>query len=391
MDFHRPVTRIVSAIAILAAAGAATAVAVTAAPAATGKAAKAAKAAKAHQATQGSLAGVSGTSANDVWAVGSGPGGTLTEHWNGARWSVVPSPSPGTGAGKTTELSGVAAVSPSDAWAVGSYSSGPHEGDTTTLGLIEHWNGKRWSKVACPCGKNGSGGPVLAGISAVSGSDIWAVGSDGSGPLIVHWNGRKWAAAPLAGNKGAQLTAVSATSARSAWAVGVARGAGPALTAHWNGRKWSWVSAPGSATFNDLRAVAAKSPSSAWAGGQSNGAVEALHWNGSKWSAVPGPKITGRSPTLDAIATVPGGSPWAVGFRTARSGSRTSELNLIARWSGSRWVTVTSPDVRRSDDLLSGVWAASPRSAWAVGSYDNSQSGPQVLHWNGRSWQLVTP
>jgi len=384
MDFHRPVTRILSAITILAAAGAATAVAVTAAPAAP---AAAGKAGKAHPATQGSLTGVSGTSAGDVWAVGSGPGGTLIEHWNGARWSVVPSPSPGKGAGKTSELSGVAAVSPSDAWAVGSYSSGPHEGDTTTLGLIEHWNGRRWSKVACPCGSNRSGGPVLAGISAVSGSDIWAVGSGGSGPLIVHWNGRTWAAAPLAGNKGAQLTAVSATSERSGWAVGVARGAGPALTAHWNGRKWSWVSAPGSATFNDLRAVAARSPSSAWAGGQSGGAVEALHWNGSKWSSVPGPKITGRSPTFDAIAAVPGGSPWAVGFRTARSGSRTSELNLIARWTGTRWVTVSSPDVRLSDDLLSGVWAASPRSAWAVGSSSQTQDVPEILHWNGRSWQ----
>ncbi|HEX3491805.1 MAG TPA: hypothetical protein VHU92_20840 [Streptosporangiaceae bacterium] len=375
---------------ILAAAGAAAAVAATAAPAAADKAGKAA-AGQAAQATQGSLTGVSGTSARDVWTVGSGPGGTLIEHWNGARWSVVPSPSPGTGAGKTSELSGVAAVSPTDAWAVGSYSSGPHEGDTTTFGLIEHWNGKRWSKVACPCGSNNSGGPVLAGISAVSRSDIWAVGSGGSGPLIVHWNGRTWAAAPLSGNKGAEFTAVSATSARSGWAVGVARGAGPALTAHWNGRKWSWVSAPGSATFNDLRAVAARSPSSAWAGGQSGGAVEALRWNGRKWSAVPGPKVTGRSPTFDAIAAVPGGSPWAVGFRAVKSGARTFELNLIARWSGTRWVTVSSPDVRLSDDLLSGVWRTSARNVWAVGSSAEEQNKAEILHWNGRSWHLVTP
>src|ERR1700722_4409563 len=34
----------------------------------------------------GALYGVDGTSAHDVWAVGSGPAGTLTEHWNGTNW-----------------------------------------------------------------------------------------------------------------------------------------------------------------------------------------------------------------------------------------------------------------------------------------------------------------
>ncbi len=37
-------------------------------------------------------------SVNDVWAVGEyidfGSFHTLTEHWNGTVWSVVPSPSP---------------------------------------------------------------------------------------------------------------------------------------------------------------------------------------------------------------------------------------------------------------------------------------------------------
>lgn len=55
----------------------------------------------------------------DAWAVGSfrGSGGdqTLTEHWNGASWRVLASPSPGTSA----VLNGVRAVSPTSAWAVG--------------------------------------------------------------------------------------------------------------------------------------------------------------------------------------------------------------------------------------------------------------------------------
>src|SRR5687767_6531273 len=67
------------------------------------------------------LNAVSGTSANDVWAVGvshdgTPPSRTLIEHWDGAQWSIVPSPSPDN---QLNELRGVAAISATDAWAVG--------------------------------------------------------------------------------------------------------------------------------------------------------------------------------------------------------------------------------------------------------------------------------
>ena len=47
-----------------------------------------------------------------------GPYNTLVEHWNGAQWSVVNSPNPGT---NYDDLLAVAAVSESSAWAVGYY------------------------------------------------------------------------------------------------------------------------------------------------------------------------------------------------------------------------------------------------------------------------------
>lgn len=58
--------------------------------------------------------------------------------------------------------------------------------------LTEHWNGVRWTVVASP-------NPpsvylnMLRGVSAVSGDDIWAVGTtDYTSTLIVHWNGTSW-------------------------------------------------------------------------------------------------------------------------------------------------------------------------------------------------------
>src|SRR5207249_9413132 len=86
------------------------------------------------------LNGVAVVSANDVWAVGWHSGGTLTLHWDGAQWSVVPSPSPGTNA----RLLGVTAISANDVWAVGAYSDlGPQ---TLTI----HWNGTSWTQVPSP-------------------------------------------------------------------------------------------------------------------------------------------------------------------------------------------------------------------------------------------------
>ena len=59
-------------------------------------------------------------SATDVWAVGEqNLNQTVTEHWNGTAWSVVPSPSV-TAGGVQDFLSSVSAIGSSDVWAVGS-------------------------------------------------------------------------------------------------------------------------------------------------------------------------------------------------------------------------------------------------------------------------------
>ena len=85
-------------------------------------------------------------------------------------FQVVSSPTI-TGSG----LNAVAAVSPTDIWAVGSDSTGP---------LIENFNGTSWSQVTAPI----TGG-ALNGVSALSSDDVWAVGGSTSGPLVEFFNG----------------------------------------------------------------------------------------------------------------------------------------------------------------------------------------------------------
>jgi hypothetical protein len=87
-------------------------------------------------------------SAQDVWTVGAlgntpqtAQSKTLTEHWDGVRWRLVPSPNV---AGRDNMLLSVAAVSARDVWAVGA-SRQYKAGRSQTL--IEHWDGVRWSIV----------------------------------------------------------------------------------------------------------------------------------------------------------------------------------------------------------------------------------------------------
>jgi hypothetical protein len=76
-------------------------------------------------------------STGDVWAVGwiyNNPSHTLTLHWNGVNWSIVPSPNVGTA---PSTLSGVAVVSANNIWTVGRYYNASPSGMRT---LVEHYS-----------------------------------------------------------------------------------------------------------------------------------------------------------------------------------------------------------------------------------------------------------
>lgn len=136
------------------------------------------------------LRAVTGVSADNVWAVGAGLGGTAILHWNGHAWTRMPSPN---GPQPLNQLFGVTAVSTDDVWAVGT--SGPF-GQMTGRTLILHWDGHRWTKVASPNpGRTNNG---LYGVSATTHHDVWAVGAlsnnleDSYVHLYLHWDGTAW-------------------------------------------------------------------------------------------------------------------------------------------------------------------------------------------------------
>lgn len=187
------------------------------------------------------LNAVADLSHSSAWAVGyHGPDDqvvTLTEHWDGASWRIVPSPNPGRPGYKDAYLSGLAAAGPGQVWAVGAFLGTRH-----FQTLAERFDGIRWTVVPSPSPRGVDAS--LQAVAGISRRDVWAVGVAGSQTLIEHWDGARWqiVASPNTGLS-LGLQAVAAVSSRDAWAVGASFGIhGPSpLILHWDGRRWAVV------------------------------------------------------------------------------------------------------------------------------------------------------
>ena len=210
-------------------------------------------------------------SPRDVWAVGerqdrAGRFRTLVEHWNGTRWSVVPSPDPGpTG----NCLFGVAAGGRGDVWAVGQ-----QNGTSSDAPLVEHWDGHSWAAVSVP--GIGLTGGLLQGV-AVRGGEVWAVGqSDDAAhqarPLVEHLSHGSWTAELPAG-LGTSFSDIdgAAFADGTVWLVGSALDATSgnqlSVVARHTGSGWQQVAAPNPGNGDRILGGISAAGNTAWATG----------------------------------------------------------------------------------------------------------------------------
>jgi hypothetical protein len=268
---------------------------------------------------------------DDVWVVGEyePPGGgrsTLTLHWDGTSWSIIPSPNPAVYNG----LYAVAATSPTDVWAVGYYYT-----QSAQQTLIEHWDGTSWSIVSSP--NVGTGWNLLRAVTVVPNpqQDLWAVGyyyrDDGNpSTLVQQWNGTIWSVVPSPDGSTREnyLTGVSSTAPNDAWAVGyynTPTGLYLPLTEHWDGTSWQVVPSPSlSPSLTAPTAVSSTSAKEVWAVGSyfnENAAQLTLaqQWDGTSWQVftTPNPAGTDSNEAINvftSVANVPGVGVWAVGY-----------------------------------------------------------------------------
>jgi hypothetical protein len=165
------------------------------------------------------LLDVSARSATDAWAVGifydSTGAHNLVVHWDGRRWGAVAVPSPGL---EDNTLESVVALRRNDAWTVGfAADQGVSSRRPTTL----HWDGAAWSMVPSPVLSG-----QLNSVAAPSSGKLWAVGyrEDPPTTLAERWDGSRWrviGSANRSGDSFDNLFGVTAGSNRdSVWAVG---------------------------------------------------------------------------------------------------------------------------------------------------------------------------
>ncbi len=302
------------------------------------------------------LGDVSVVTASDIWSVGgsargSKVGNPLTEHWNGAAWSIVPAPQP---PGTVVSLSGVSARATNDVWAVGH----SHTGNAPLQTFTEHWDGSQWTVVPSPS---------LAMIG------------------------------PYAANN--SLADVVALAANNIWAVGSATTivAGEALILHWDGVSWAIVDNPGAnPRFYDanLLGITAVSPNDIWAVGQKTTTAEhnmIQHWDGTKWSIIPSPVYPTNVDFLESVSALSATDIWAVGSFTIPNAEGSPYQNATMHWNGAAWSIVTVPQPDPALDILTSVSAISSNDVWAVGLIGTGTGfeAPETVHWDGVSWSLV--
>ncbi len=233
------------------------------------------------------LTAVSCTTTSACTAVGSYKNsskveGTLAMRWNGASWSIQPTPNPVGSIAST--LLGVSCSTSTSCKAVGFYEPAPK----VEAAVIESWNGSVWSlETAAVPGE--SPGSKLEGVSCSAATACTTVGRHSIGTdkttLVNRWNGTGWLAQELPGAisptessvevKTEELNAVSCSSPYQCIAVGELQREGEITSTafHWNGTSWALQGAPRPINA-ELFGVACPAVTSCFANGRVRGPLD---------------------------------------------------------------------------------------------------------------------
>jgi hypothetical protein len=190
--------------------------------------------------------------------------GAFVEHWNGAGWTIVPTPA------HLGSLAAVEALSAQDVWAVGE--------DFATGGpLFEHWNGTTWRVVPVPnpfpaVAWTFSQMPGFAAVDSVTipaQRDVWAVGWSAGGGITEHFDGIRWT---KFFRKGLFLGVVASVSPHDIWATATDERFGvPLQLAHLNAARTAWTRVgPGHPGIANVGAIALRPDGTGWVAGDTD-------------------------------------------------------------------------------------------------------------------------
>lgn len=259
-------------------------------------------------------------SAKDVWALGESDAYgnynvPVIRRWNGKSWTDVRVPVRFSHSGPTA----IAASSARDVWVFGEYAT---NNGTRAHVYAMRWNGRSWSVRGLWSTYNTISSAVVLGAG-----NVWVFGPFGT----RHYNGTSWKAYHLPYD----ITAATAVSSSDIWAVGAMDPTGTPVLARWSAGTWTTVPLPAisSAPPGPVLDSVAVAHGAVWVAGYtsaSSGAFRTLvmRRTDGRWR-----RLSPRISALDGIGDlVPDGrgGVWV-------SSTFTLDNETVAHFTGGRW------------------------------------------------------
>jgi hypothetical protein len=238
-----------------------------------------------------------------------------------------------------------------------------------------------WHVIRVVGGKNSA----LDAAVAPAGGPGWIGGSSsGATPVLYHAAGT-WPVTHLAGNAGAFVQSLSATSRTNVWAALENEPAVAYLTSH------GWRTHSIAIGSDDLleSGVVTFSPKDTWVFAFDFTAQKSYAWHDTRagWKRTVVPYEIDAFSNVGEVSGSSDGNIWAIGGTAGVSGS--------LRFNGKTWQAISFPagivpsgQVAQPKEIL----AESPSNVWAtVYTAAGKRAGPVVLlHWDGTRWREVT-
>jgi len=224
----------------------------------------------------------------------------------------------------------------------------------------------------------------LASVTAIGRKNAWVGGSLGSTPgrpLIEHWNGRGWSRSKLPTRLSGGVQQLSASRWNNVWAFGAGVRSGFAL--RWNGRRWlvmkRWTA------LTSVAGAVVRGPANVWVFSRVSALVQ--HFNGRRWVAV---RVAPFAGAFESVTSLPTGEVWAIALNGIVHGT-------VSKSGGYTWSVISPPsypDPNTGGPSLTHIYARSPTSVWADGGGVRRVGGrarwyPLLARWDGQSWHRI--
>jgi hypothetical protein len=211
-------------------------------------------------------------------------------------------------------------------WAAGYQAS-----NGKSVPLVQHLLNGKWTTAKSPSSTLGE----ISALSASSSKNVWAFGRTDPGTFAARWNGTAWTRTTMTTGS-YYVQDASALSASNVWAVG---GDQTKSSMHWNGTSWKKVALPVPA-----RAIAGVSSTHVYAAGTNKSQPAVMHWTGSAWKLAATPKLTLPNPdavgVLNDIYAPSTSNVWAAGgfdWSCGEDGDDVCNQPFLLHWNGKAW------------------------------------------------------